>query len=365
MTKSSAIRGDIEAPVARIGHRIDEAIAGMSSYGSSPAWRDAVAAVLAISRGPKHLVRAQLVLLGSIAGGGPPSGDRLERFATGVELLHLFMLIHDDVMDSATLRRGKPALGLAIQASDRTIGWLEARDLAVLMGNMLNVLAMRHLAPGVGATAGDIAACELLLDACCRAGVGQFHDLLGFRRLGDDEAALRREILDKTAYQTFAAPFAAGLVLAREDADPAEAIAWGRSLGLAFQALDDLTDLVAPPAATGKDGLRNLLEGRPSLPLLFLHERTSGEDRELVESIAGKKTMEFGERARLSDLIARYDIVEGCAAWVRKEIAVAARASLASGFSTEAREGMAAVEQSLLGPLDEVVALAARWREEE
>ncbi len=365
MTKPSAIREDLAAPVARIERRLDDAIAQMGSYGASPAWRDAVAAVLAISRGPKHLVRAQLVLLGSVAGGGAPSGDRIERFATGVELLHLFMLVHDDVMDSATLRRGKPALGLAIQASDRTIGWLEARDLAVIMGNMLNVLAMRHLAPGRGATAGDVAAYELLLDACCRAGTGQFHDLLGFRRLGDDEAALRREILDKTAYQAFAAPFAAGLVLAREDADPAEAIAWGRSLGLAFQALDDLTDLVAPPASTGKDGLRNLLEGRPSLPLLFLHERTTGDDRDLVESIAGKKAMELGERARLADLIERHDIVAGCAAWVRAEIAVAARASVASGFTKEARDGMAAVEQSLLGHLDDVVAEAARWGEEE
>jgi geranylgeranyl diphosphate synthase type I len=365
MTKSSAIRGDLEAPVARIAARIDAALEQMSALGRSPAWRDAVAAVLAISRGPKHLVRAQLVLLGSIAGGGPTSGDRIERFATGVELLHLFMLIHDDVMDNATLRRGKPALGLAIQASDRTIGWLEARDLAVLMGDMVNVLAMRHLAPGLGATAGDVAACELLLDACGRAGVGQFHDVLGFRRLGHDEEALRGEILDKTAYQAFAAPFAAGLVLAREDADTAAAIAWGRSLGLAFQALDDLTDLVAPPGATGKDGLRNLLEGRPSLPLLFLHERTTGDDHELVESIAGKKTMELGERARLADLIARYDIVGGCATWVRAEIAVAVRASLASGFSSEAREGMTAVEQSLLGHLDDVVAMAARWREDD
>ncbi|MEP7125924.1 MAG: polyprenyl synthetase family protein [Byssovorax sp.] len=365
MTKSAAIREDLEAPVARIGRRIDEAIARMAPYGGSPVWRDAVSAALAISHGPRHLVRAQLVLLGSIAGGGGPAGERIERFATGVELLHLFMLVHDDVMDNATLRRGKPTLGLAIQAADRTIGWLEARDLAVLMGDMLNVLAMRHLAPGVGATTGDVAACELLLDACARAGVGQFHDLLGLQRLGDNEAAFRREILDKTAYQAFAAPFAAGLVLARPDADPTEALAWGHRLGRAFQVLGDLTDLVAPPAVTGKDGLRNLLEGRPSLPLLFLHERTSGDDRELVESIVGKKTMELGERALLADLIARHEIVEACSTWARAEIAEAAQASAASAFAPEARAGMAAVEQSLREHLDEVVAHAARWREED
>lgn len=359
------IREDFIAPVARIVRRVDDAIEQMSTYGDSPAWRDAVSAVLAISRGPKHLVRAQLVLLGSLVGGGATSGDRIERFATGVELLHLFMLVHDDVMDNATRRRGRPALRVAIQAADPSIDWLAARDLAVIMGNMLNVLAMQHLSPGAGATAGEAAACALLLEACCRAGAGQFHDLLGFRRLGGDEAALRRELIDKTAYQAFAAPFAAGLILTRQDADRTAAITWGCSMGLAFQTLDDLTDLVAPPALTGKDGLRNLLEGRPSLPLLLLHARTTGEDRAFLEATLGKKAMEFGERARLADLIKRYDIVDGCAAWIRAEVAVAAQPDRASSFAKEAREGMAVVEQSLLEHLDEVVKEAGRGLEED
>jgi geranylgeranyl diphosphate synthase type I len=359
------IREDFIAPVARIVRRVDGAIEQMSTYGDSPAWRDAVSAVLALSRAPKHLVRAQLVLLGSLVGGGAPSGERIERFAAGVELLHLFMLVHDDVMDNATRRRGRPALRVAIQAADPSIGWLEARDLAVIMGNMLNVLAMQHLLPGAGATAGEEAACSMLLEACCRAGAGQFHDLLGFRRLGGDEAALRREIIDKTAYQAFAAPLAAGLILARAEADTKAAIAWGCSMGLALQTLDDLTDLVAPPALTGKDGLRNLLEGRPSLPLLLLHARTTGEDRDFLEATLGKKSMEFGERARLADLIKRYDIVEGCASWIRAEVAAAGQPGAAESFTNEAREGMAVVEQSLLEHLEEAIKEVGRGLEEE
>ena len=75
--------------------------------------------------------------------------------------------------------------------------------------------------------------------------------------------------------------------------------------------------------------------------------------------------MELGERALLADLIARHEIVEGCAAWVRAEIAEAARVSAASHFAPEAKVGMAAVEQSLLAHLDEAVAHAARWREDD
>lgn len=358
------IRGEFEAPVARIARRVDEAIEEMGAYGQAPAWREAVASVLATSRAPKHLVRAQLVLLGSVAGGGGGEGARIERFAAGVELLHLFMLVHDDVMDNATLRRGRPALRVALQAADPSIAWLEARDLAVIMGNMLNVLAMRHLTPGAGSSAGDAAACALVLEACCRAGAGQFQDLLGWKRLGGDEAARRRALIDKSAYHAFAAPFAAGLLLARGDADTAPAIAWGCSMGLAFQAIDDLTDLVAPPAVTGKDALRDLLEGRPSVPVLLLYERAAGKDRELLDSIAGRKSIAIGERARLDDVVRRSGVAAASADYVRAEIAAAAATGVAAGFTAAAHEGMAAVERSLLAHLDAIVAEAAHAPEE-
>src|SRR5262249_48329417 len=149
----------------------------------------------------------------------------------------------------------------------------------------------------------DPSASAIVLEALCRAGAGQFHDLLGFRGLGDDDEAFRRELVDKTAYHAFAAPFAAGLRLSRPDVDPSGAIAWGCSVGLPFQEADDLADLVASPAQIGKDILRDLLQGRPSLPLLFLRRRVQGADRELLDGIVGKPSIEFGERARLDDLV--------------------------------------------------------------
>src|SRR5690349_9949189 len=94
-------RPELRAPLTRVAARIEEAIAGLSTYGRSPLWTEAVTATLAIARASSHLLRAQLVLLGSEAGGGPAEGERIERFAAGVELYHLFMLVHDDVMDNA------------------------------------------------------------------------------------------------------------------------------------------------------------------------------------------------------------------------------------------------------------------------
>jgi len=352
----SLARPELQAPIARIARRVDEAILDLHPYGRSALWGEAIAATLALSRATTNLLRAQLVLLGGLAGRGEGEGEALERFAAGVELLHLFMLIHDDVMDNATLRRGKPTLRVALCAADPALGPREARDLAIVLGNLLNVQAIRYLIPGPGGPAGETAAAALVLEACCRAGAGQFHDLLGLRGLGDDEDALRRELVDKAAYHAFVAPFAAGLLLVRPDADPEPAIAWGCHLGLAFQGADDLSDLEGSPATTGKDGLHDLLDGRASLPLLVLRRRAAVEDREFLATLAAQHSMDIGERAYLGRLVRAYGVIDACVEWVRVEIAAAARVREASSFPREAREGMAAIERGLDAHLDRVAA---------
>jgi geranylgeranyl diphosphate synthase type I len=343
-------RPELEVPLARIATCIDEAIEGLRPYGRSALWNEAISAMVALSRATSHLVRAQLVLLGSVAAGARAEGADLERFAAGVELLHLFMLVHDDVMDDATLRRGKPTLRVAILAADPKLGAHEASDLAIVLGNLLHVQAMRHLFP---CTEG---AAALVLEACSRAGAGQFHDLLGMRALGDDEEVLRLELVDKGAFHAFVAPLAAGMLLARPAVDTSHAVTWGKHVGLAYQGADDLADLVGSPVVTGKDGLRDLLKGRASLPLLLLRKRAAGEDRAFLDALAARQTMDIGERAHLHRLLQGSRVAEACAAWVRAELAAAERARKASGFQPEASEGLAAIERGLAAYVERIAA---------
>jgi geranylgeranyl diphosphate synthase type I len=351
-------REELKQPLARIAERVDGAIEALRPYSASPVWGAAIDATLAIQRAPKHLLRVQLVLLGSMAGGGAAEGEALERFAVGVELLHLFMLVHDDVMDNATIRRGRPALRIALRAADPALDWQTARDMAIVVGNALAMASVRNMTPREGGGAGAAAACDLLLEACFRAGAGQFQDLLGFRALGGGEIALRRALVDKTAFHSFAAPFAAGLLLANGAADVSPALRWGEHIGVAFQATDDVADLISPPGVTGKDALRDLVLGRPSLPLLLLRERAAEDDAAFLTAIAGAHVVEFSERARLDELIERTGVIAACAERIRNEIEAARVLADAADFSRAAREGMRVFERSLLAHADEVIAAA-------
>lgn len=349
-------REEMKEALPRISALADEALETLRGYSPVHPWSAAVDATLAIHRGPKHLLRAQLVLLGSMAGGGAAEGKGLERFAASMELLHLFMLLHDDVMDNATIRRGKSTLRLALQQADPKLEWQTARDMAILLGTTVSMLAVQRMLP-LTPSAGLSAACDLILEACFHAGAGQFQDLLGHRALIDGETGLRRVLVDKVAYHAFAAPFAAGLLIASHDAGlPAEqieatksrAMRWGEHIGVAFQATDDLVDLIAPPSVTGKDGLKDLLLGRPSLPLLLLRDRAAEDDVAFVDSIAGKRVVDMGERAALADILERNDIAGACAERIRREVASAAAVADEAGFPPAAREGMRVFESRLL-----------------
>jgi geranylgeranyl pyrophosphate synthase len=112
--------------------------------------------------------------------------------------------------------------------------------------------------------------------------------------------------------------------------------------------MDDLVDLLSPPSKTGKDALRDLLLGRPSLPLHLLRERATGDDAQLLESVIGKQVVDIGERAALIDLMERTGVVAACAERIRVEIEGAARVAAEAGFPEAAREGMSVFERSLL-----------------
>jgi geranylgeranyl pyrophosphate synthase len=188
--------------------------------------------------------------------------ETLDAAAAAVELIHAYSLVHDDLpaMDDDDLRRGRPTTHRAFDEAT-----------AILAGDALQVLAFELLAnepmTGVGDT-GRIAMIRLLAHASGTAGMagGQAMDLAATgRRLSPRQIEEMHELKTGALIRAsvlIACAASAGMPAAKRDALDR----YGRSIGLAFQIVDDLLDVLGDPAVTGKVGGSDALRGKPTYP---------------------------------------------------------------------------------------------------
>ncbi|HMK92663.1 MAG TPA: polyprenyl synthetase family protein [Thermoleophilia bacterium] len=215
--------------------------------------RLAEAADATLAAGGKRL-RPLLVLLAA-RNTGPLDGPVL-RAAAAVELLHMATLVHDDVLDGADLRRGLPTV--AKQYGD---------DMAVSTGDFLLAQAFAELS----ATA-DRRAVALLSEVAWGLSEGERLQALDAFNLSVGVDDYLRRCRLKTA-DLFSAACRLGALLTGLSDETVEALgAFGDSLGLAFQILDDIIDLTGDEAVTGKRRGADLRDGTVTLPIVLALE---------------------------------------------------------------------------------------------
>jgi geranylgeranyl pyrophosphate synthase len=216
--------------------------------------------------GGKRL-RPLLVVLAAEAAGGPPQtsagAERLVRAAVAVELVHSATLVHDDIVDDALLRRGRPSVAA-----------LAGRQVAVATGDLLFSRAFAELALN-----DDVAQLRALSDASSALAEGEL-----LQREDAYAAHVAVERYMRRCELKTAALFEAACrlgALTAVDASAALADALGvfaRRIGLAFQMLDDVLDVSGPVERTGKPRGTDLLDGTVTLPFILARER----DPELI-----------------------------------------------------------------------------------
>jgi len=232
-----------------------------------------------VSAGGKR-IRPMLVLLFSNALGFT-GRERFELAAT-VEFIHTATLLHDDVVDESALRRGR-----------RTANALFGNAASVLVGDFVYSRAFQMM---VGA--GRIRVLEVLADATNVIAEGEVLQLMNMHDPDTNVDDYLRVIRFKTA-KLFEASARLGAVLAEAEPGVEEACAaYGRSLGTAFQLVDDLLDYEGATERLGKNVGDDLREGKPTLPLLIAMERGTAEQRVLLRG-----AIEHGEVARLAEVI--------------------------------------------------------------
>lgn len=239
-------------------------------------------------------------------------GEEEVTYAAVVELIHTATLIHDDIIDHSTLRRGR-----------RTINALWGNNLTVLLGDWLYTTAMK-----TALRHGSVAILDRLCDATLRMTEGE---LLTQKRLGAIDLTIAEyfEIIDRKTAQLFAAACSlpARMQPVREEAiEPLEQ--FGRALGTCFQLADDLLDFTSTEGALGKPVLSDLREGKLTLPLLLLLPRISAPERSKIERVLADRSFAAVAPGEILQLVAREGTLDEVAAEARR-LAEAARQSLA------------------------------------
>jgi geranylgeranyl diphosphate synthase type I len=256
--------------------------------------------------------------------------------AAGIETLHNFSLLHDDIEDRSETRRGRP-----------TVWKLWGEPQAINAGDGMFALAHLALARVVdrGVPAGrTLAAMRIFDETCVALTQGQHLDIDFEERLDVTMDAYMTMIEGKTA-ALFAASLHLGAFLTGVKAPTAESYRdIGHHLGLAFQIQDDVLGIWGDAAVTGKSASSDIETRKKTLPVVYGLERSS-ELRELYEqeAIGGAQVNEV---VSILDELGAQDMAEALAQHHHQMALAALRRSGASG---EAAEAIRELAQSLLG----------------
>ena len=255
-----------------------------------------------IAAGGKRLRPVLLLLMSGALGSQHPQRFNL---AAVVEFIHTATLLHDDVVDESTLRRGRS-----------TANEVFGNPASVLVGDFLYSRAFQMMVE-----AGSMRVMQILADATNVIAEGEVLQLMNMHDASLDEAGYLRVIRSKTA-KLFEASCLLAAVLAGAPADVEAACAeYGLSLGTAFQVIDDVLDYEGDAAEMGKNLGDDLREGKATLPLILAMQLAPAGQAAIVRS-----AIETGNTADLDAIVA---IVRDCGALERTKAAAAAQAQQA------------------------------------
>ncbi len=252
-------------------------------------WRDEQLAPAHVD--PGKLLRPQLTLLACRAAGGDP--QRALPLAAGIQLIHDFSLIHDDIEDNSDTRRGRP-----------TVWKLWGLAQGINTGDGMFVVA--HMALHQLAQTG--APAEVALEVLKRFDQtilticeGQFLDLSFEGNLAISEADYLAMISRKTA-ALIAAATGLGAIVGGADAATAQALfGYGENLGLAFQIQDDILGIWGDPELTGKPFAADLYRRKVSMPII--HALHAADRRETLAQIYDRPDISDDEVRQMLDIL--------------------------------------------------------------
>jgi len=260
--------------------------------------RDAASGVSTITEIAEYLrggggkrIRPSLLLLSAHSLGYFEHGAI--RLGAVVEMVHTATLVHDDIIDGADMRRGRPS-------ANTTWG----NEKCVLAGDWLYMQAFR-----VALEERNLRVLDLLIGLTQQMVEGE---LLQIQKLGKavSEAEYYDLIFRKTAC-LFSVSMRLGAVLAgASEQEEANVAAYGRAVGLSFQIVDDVLDLTATEEVLGKPVASDLREGKATLSVIHSLDHGTAKDRQTIQRVLDDRSFEHVSRDRIQEILIRNGSVE-------------------------------------------------------
>lgn len=240
-----------------------------------------------LSSGGKRIRPALLLLTAKLLG---YQGERHVPLASVVEFIHTATLLHDDVVDSASIRRGL--------ASANTLWGNEA---SVLVGDFLFSKSFSLMVVD-----GDLNILRILANATTQIAEGEVLQLICTSDVDITEERYIEVVICKTAVLLAAACQAGAIIGNASPQQEAALAAFGMDIGIAFQLMDDTLDYVADEKEFGKNIGHDLEEGKITLPLIEALRFCSEDEREMVAEIVVKEEFAREDFDQVFELVSRF-----------------------------------------------------------
>lgn len=248
--------------------------------------------------------------------------SRLYTSAISMELLHDFMLVHDDIIDKSDTRRGKPSMHALFNRSlaKTKNAKCSGQDLAIVTGDVMYAMAIDAFLSIKAEATRKEKALKSFVQAAMLTGCGEFIELInGIKAI---EAITKQDIYKiydcKTAYYTFASPLSAGAILAGANQRQIDKLFdYGMCVGRAFQIKDDILGIFGEEQATGKSNISDLQEAKKTILIWHAYHHADKKTKSLITKILSKT------KVIKKDLMEMRGIIQktGALDYAKKEVA--------------------------------------------
>ena len=245
----------------------------------------------------------------------------LYQSALSIELLHDFMLVHDDIIDKSDKRRGKPSMHAMLNSHLKGYKKIKfnGQDLSIILGDIMYAIAINAFLSIKEDMVRKEQALKKFIDTAIYTGCGEFIELINGANPIEKitKQSIYRVYDYKTANYTFSTPLATGAILAGASSSQVDKLFnFGIYLGRAFQIKDDIIGLFEEEKKIGKSTLTDLQEGKKTLLVWYAYNHSNQKYKLVIKNVFSKAKVKKNDLLKIRNAIKR----SGALDYAKKEI---------------------------------------------